>query len=285
MSFLNLINEGQNMPKVDDSVRGQMLGFEQGMPQLLALMQQQYAPQAQAELAAQKSVAGGYNQNALDQLLAYAPQLADAGNMINRKQAMGDIATDVDTLKYLRDSGGLDIARNLDSAADPLYNQSRSNLFSGLDKYMAALSPNLTGSEMEQINRGIGATGGIGAPSQSKTISNALTFGQAGQNKLNSFGQGLSNASNILQQGKLPTGTFTTAFGKQRGNMGLSNFQATPQLSDTANQFGSQFLKDTAMYQDSQNQFKAGRKGYGDMIAQDVNNVAGIAGSFMGGAV
>lgn len=271
------------MPKVDDSVRGQMLGFEQGLPQIFAAMQQQYAPQAQAELAAQRGVAGGYNQNALDQLLQYAPQLADAGNMINRKQAMGDIATDVDTLKYLQQSGGLDIARNLDAAADPLYNQQRGNLYQGLEQYMKALSPVMTGSELEQINRGLSATGSIGAPSQSNAIRNASTFGQAGQNKLNAFGQGLANASSILQQSKLPTGTFTTAFGKQRGNMGLSNFQATPQLSNTANQFGSQFLNQVGGYQDAQNQFKAGRKGYGDMVAQDINNVASIAGSVMGG--
>lgn len=280
MSWLNFIDGSKNMPKVDDSVRGQMLGFEQGLPQIFAAMQQQYTPQAQAELAAQRAVAGGYNQNTLDQLLAYAPKLAEAGNAINRQQAMGDIATDVDTLKYLQQSGGMDVARQLDAAADPLYNQQRSNLFSGLDQYMKALSPVMTGSELEQINRGLSASGGIGAPSQSRAIQNASTFGQAGQNKLNAFGQGLANASNILQQGKLPTGTFTTAFGKQRGNMGLSNFQATPQLSNTANQFGSQFLNQVGGYQNAQNEYKAGRQGTGDIIGGAVNTIGGIAKGF-----
>lgn len=283
MAFISDLagDDRRNMPHVDDSVRQQLIGFE-SLPSYLSVINSAYPQQAQAELAAQRSVTPGYNQLALDTLAAYGIPLTQLGNQINAVQATGDIQTDINTLKTLEDSGGLDIARRLDASADPLYNASRTGLYKQLDDYMTSLSPRLTGSETEQMARGINATGGLGVNSASRNLQNAAVFGSAGQQKLNQFGQGIANAANIMQNTKLPTGTFTTAFGKTRSNLGQSQFQGIPQLSNTANAFGSQFLGDVRNYVDAMNQYKAGRKPTGDKVAQDVNTAASVTGSFMG---
>ena len=283
MAFISDLagDDKRNMPHVDDSVRQQAIGF-QSLPDFLQVLQAAYGPQAQGELAAQAGVSPGYNQLGLNLAQQYAPQFTQLGNQINQQQAIGDINTDTAALRALQANGGLDVARQLDIAADPLYNAQRSNTYGALDNYLKMLSPTLNGSEMAQIQRGIGATGGINAPSQTRTLQNAASFGQAGQNKMAAFGQGLNNAASILQNTKLPIGSFTGGFGKQRQNFGLSQYQGIKPLSDTANQFGSQFMNQVGGYVDAMNQYKAGRKPTGDKVAQDVNTAASITGAVGG---
>ena len=283
MSFISDLagDDKRNMPHVDDSVRQGAIGFG-SLPDYLATLQSAYGPQMQAELAAQAGVTGGYNQLGLDTLAQYGGRFAELGNQLNRQNAIGDINTDAATLRALQQSGGLDIARQLDIQADPLYNAARAGSYGQLDQFRGMLSPTLTGSEMEQISRGINSTGGIGVNSQSRNIANAGVFGQAGQQKLAQFGSGIQQAANIAQGMKLPTGTFTTSFGKSRNNPGLGAYQGVAPLSNTANQFGGQLLGQVNGYVNAMNEYKSGRKPTGDKVAQDVNTATSIAGAVGG---
>ena len=280
MAFISDLagDDKRNMPNVGDSTRQGAIGFGD-LPQYLSTLQSAYGPQMQAELAAQAGVTGGYNQLGLNTLAQYGGQFADLGNQLNRQNAVGDINTDTATLQALQQSGGLDIARQLDIQADPMYNAARAGSYDQLAQFRGQLSPTLTGSEMEQIGRGINSTGGIGVNSQSRNIANAGVFGQAGQQKLAQFGSGIQQAANIAQGMKLPTGSFTTAFGKSRTNPGLGAYQGITPLSQSANQFGSQYLGQVNGYVNAMNEYKSGRKPTGDKVAQDVNTATSVVGA------
>lgn len=284
MAFLSDLagDDKRNMPHVDDSVLRQSIGFDT-LPKMLQPLIDVLNPMAMGELMAKKGVSPGTNQLGLDLLTQFGPQFMNMGNVLNRQQAVGDINTDTAALNALQDSGGLETARELDIAADPLYNNTRSKMYDSLNGYLGMLSPTLTGSELAQIQRGIGMLGGIGVPSATRALQNAASFGEAGQNKMNLFGQGLNNAANIMQNAKLPIGSFTGSFGKQRGNFGMSQFGGVTPLSNTAADFGKQFLDETHEYTNAMNEYKAGRKSTGDKAAQDVNTAASVAGSVMGG--
>ncbi len=140
---------------------------------------------------------------------------------------------------------------------DPQYYQSRNTVNDALNKYLTSYDPTkLTPTEEAQITRGVNATSGSVTPSNMQTIKNAQTFGQAGTQRWQNFGQALTNAAGVLpalksglngfniatQRGANPggSGTSGTGAGAASTNFGfannsLGNISATQRSTDAIN--------------------------------------------------
>lgn len=279
MAWLNK----DDLPQVDASVRGANIGFGMGLGNNLDTLRNQYLPQGQAELGAQSQLAPGYNQLMLNLLQAFGPQLAQAGVDINKITAAGDANTNVAQLNALQAANAPAIAAGMNRQADPGYYGGRDQALSGLGNYMSRLSPTMNGSEMEQISRGLARTGSaVGAASPNATLQNAMTFGTAGQNRLQAYGQGISQAAQTLQGLKLPGLDYSSFLGQSRSNPGLTQFQGITPLSQTTNTFGSQLLDRVYGVQDAQNTAKVNRPKTGEKINADINTAASVTGAFAG---
>jgi len=110
--------------------------------------------------------------------------------------------------------------------ADPEYYRSREQLGAGVDKLLSGQDPNrLTEAELENATRGVNrtniATGNV-TPSQTQTISNAMTFGDELSKKRALFGDALGRATGALPAMKSGADTFRQVTG-QPGTSGLGD--------------------------------------------------------------
>lgn len=158
-------------PGVADS---QMFGaLAKYAPEALAAVNSGMASTANAQLAAQQGVAGGYDQ-------------LGQQNVTNAD-------------KYQRQ-------------VDPEFYSQRSNISNALDKYLGSYDPNhLSPTELAEISRGINATTGPMAGSNMNTIKNAQVFGSAGTERWKNFGDAVTRAAGVLPTLKSGIDGFATA--------------------------------------------------------------------------
>lgn len=153
---------------------------------------------AQQTLAAQQATAPGYAQLQNDITQQYGIPAANIGNEINRITQLGSANTEAE---LARGPGNqlVDLALQEQQKLDPQFYQNRQLVSDSLNKYLTSYDPNrLTGSELEQINRGLSARQGPATPSQLQTIQNAQTFGNAATNRWQNFGNAVMQASSAL---------------------------------------------------------------------------------------
>ena len=90
-------------------------------------------------------------------------------------------------------------AGRLQEVIDPEFYKSRAIVGDAINKYLGSYDPyKLSETEVAQIQRGLGATGGSMAPSAMNTIKNAQTFGNAATQRWQNFGNALAQASSAL---------------------------------------------------------------------------------------
>jgi hypothetical protein len=87
----------------------------------------------------------------------------------------------------------------LQRTLDPEFYRQRAATSAALDKYLSSYAPDqLTGSELEQINRGISGRSAPMTASALNTVKNAQTFGDAATKRWQNFGNAVVQASSAL---------------------------------------------------------------------------------------
>ena len=153
---------------------------------------------AQDTLAAQQAVAPGYA--ALQNQISgqYGPEAARIGVNLNDITQKGAAQTELD---LARGPGDQLVNQALleQHKLDPEYYKSRALVSDALNKYLTSYDPNkLTGSELEQINRGISGREGPLTPSALNTVKNAQTFGNAATQRWQNFGNAVAQGASML---------------------------------------------------------------------------------------
>jgi hypothetical protein len=124
--------------------------------------------------------------------------MIDPYNELYRKGQLSSAGTEADVVEGP--------GKRLVSAADtyqrqldPEYYNTRSVIGDAVGKYLGGYDPNsLSQTEVSEISRGINATTGPTTPSNMNTVKNAQTFGAAGANRWQNFGDAITKASTAL---------------------------------------------------------------------------------------
>lgn len=258
----------------------------------------QIIPNAQASLAAQQATSPALAQLMTELYGTYGPQLNDIGNQINRTNAVYQTGTDAAALAEAQKSlipNALATAKQY----DPEYFATREAASKRLQDLLQSinLSSGLSPTEQREISQGLateGARRGTGnAPSNLDTISNAMQYGQAGFNRLqtnrSALSSAISNATAALPSFKSGTDVFQVATGRSSTpNPGNAQFTGVNNVNNAAQQslglaggLGSNY--NTTL--NNQMQINASKKDWADYLNQvtsSIGNLTSSAGSIAG---
>lgn len=210
-------------PNPNIAINAQSRATVRNLPQILNILNAQAPKGAQALYDASQAVSPQY-----------------AGLDIAMKNAFGGATSDANAAIASRNTSniadifkgsGSDLVRSSTEAAkiaDPEYYTNRALVASKTGDLLSGQDPNkLTGAELENATRGVNrtniSTGNVN-PSQTSTISNAMTFGDALSKKRAEFGNALNLATGTLPAMKSGVDTFRQVTG-QPGTSGLGGTQ------------------------------------------------------------
>ena len=193
-------------------------------------------------LASQQATAPGYAELQNQITRDYGPEASRIGNEINRSNQLAASQTEADILA----GPGQDLisgAIEAQQQVDPEFYSSRASVGDAINKYLSSYSPTeLTGSELEQINRGISAREGPVTPSALRTVKNAATFGNAATQRWQNFGNAVMQASSALPSLKSGMSGFEVATRRPLvSNVGENRLSSPEAISATSalnNNFG-----------------------------------------------
>jgi hypothetical protein len=212
----------------------------------------------------------------------YGPGMNAIGSQINEQNLIAARGADVNAI----DKYGNQLVTQADALqrqVDPEAYKSRALIGQSLDRYLGARSPDtLTPTEMAQIQRGIGATGGMATPGALQTVKNASTFGAAGNQKWKDYGDAVARASSVLPTLKSGISAFEVATGRPlNSNSGESRVQNIQQTSPTSAMDSTMGFANNAL-----NQIGANQRGQVNKQTSVMDNIvkgAGAFGSIFGG--
>lgn len=169
---------------------------------------------------------------------------------------------------------------------DPEFYKNRATIAQALEKFLGSYSPTeMTGSEMAQIQRGIGATGGMTTPSAMNTIKNAQTFGDAGTRRWQNFGQAVMGASSALPALRSGINAFEVATGRPlSSNTGDARLQGPAQYNPTSAMDTNFGFANNTLNQIGANQRAqiAKQKDGFDKVLSATQSFGNVVGSFTG---
>lgn len=246
----NLYRNGGDPPptSVGESTSQQLQAYIQNLPALANATGAAMTPLAQAQQNATNATAP--QQAALQTQLfgQYGPQLAAIGDTINANSASSNAASNVN---LLNGSGGQAAmaADKLQRQLDPEYYATRALAGQKQQDLLNSIDLNgLSGSERAEVersnNQSDASRGLLNAPSQTATVNNAMSFGNALNVKRNSLEQALSSATSFLPSSQGPVNGFQTATGKpsNSGTTSPTTFGNPNGGADTATSLGTSLL-------------------------------------------
>jgi hypothetical protein len=246
-------------PSLGQNTAEQLDALIRGLPQLSQALNKEVLPTEQANLAAQQAVAPG--QQALNTQLygTYGPQIAKISSDIAAQQS----AADARNLA----GPGQDLARAglaAQQIADPEYYKTRALLGQKTGDLLNSIDVNgLSGSERAEVERRLNQEAQQGGSpdisSGIKTVENASMFGSALQNKRNSLGQAITQATNFLPTAKSGVDVFQQVTGRPSGPSAAQATSAEP-VGATANNLTNQLFGNIGLTQGQTQDIMAARK-------------------------
>lgn len=222
----------------------------------------------------------------------YVPEYGQLASDEAYRTAMRDTGQQVDVL---RGPGGELISEAYAAAqgVDPEFYRQRAQTGSGLsdllrsmydertlkggDKYdesrpQGYFTGNLSGGEREEINRSLNQqatqAGNLNVPSMGNVVANAMTYGNAMQNRRNAFGQALQQATSFLPASRSGFDPMQVALGRPSTTLPTTFSQPNMQ-TNTSGQSGN-FMNNTFGAAGQSAGFKANQPSWLDRIGQGV---------------
>lgn len=173
--------------------------------------------------------------------------------------------------KQIADTYGVDLvsaADRLNRILDPEFYKNRAEVSSGISNALASQDPSrLTAAETEAISRGVARRGNVNPNSTVNTAANAMTFGQALQQKQALFNQTLGTAAGALPATRTGVNAFEIATRRAlTPNTGDTKFVGVQQnTGQNAWNTGNQFMQGATQLQNTK---AAKSKDVMDLIGQ-----------------
>lgn len=266
------------------------------LPYLSEAVSRQILPNARAELEAKQLTSEPLAQLMTELYSKYGPQLNEVGNKIARENALAQVGTDTAALTQARQTL-LPEALGAAKEYDPEFFATREATSGRLNDLLSSinLDSGLSPVEQREIEQSLAREAGTrglstGAPSQLETVGNAMRYGQAGFNRLQTNRSALStaiaNAAAALPTFKSGVDVFQVATGKSsQPNTGNAQFTGVNNVNNAANQalnLASGMGQGMNQQQLAQMQINANKKDWADYLNQVTSSISDI-GSMAGG--
>lgn len=279
-------------PKDSSNARELTSNLAAYYPQALAALQQSTPGLAQmlAEITGSLSPQEAENQTSIYE--QFGPRINAAGSNIENARMLAAREGELAALSG-PGQGLIDQAVQGQQKVDPEFYKNQAMISEALQSFIKAGSPELSPTEMMQIQRGIGATGGMTTPSAMNTVKNAMTFGKAGTDKWTNFGNAVMGASSALPNLKSGINAFEVGTGRALNpNSGdqrlLGPAQINPSSAMDANfgfannilsNLGSMMTAQRGKPKDAWDKVGIGAGAFGN-IAGGVKSLYGAGGAF-----
>jgi len=251
-----------NLPGVLQAISGQQLGVAKTQAEVDAAVSPLYA-KTQADVYDTE----GRRINQIGQEIDTANQLAASQREKQIAEGVG-----VDLVKA---------ADNLNRILDPEFYKNRTEVSNAISRSLASQDPGrLSDAEAEAVSRGVARSGGRANPNSAfNTAANAMTFGQALQQKQALFNQTLAAASGALPTTRTGVNAFEVATRRAlTPNSGDNKFVGVQQnTGQNAWNTGNQFLNNATQLQNT----KANKsKDTMDLISQGASAFGSATSAF-----
>ncbi len=188
----------QPKPPGQESSSAMFQALQQYAPGAIQAISETLPGTAQKTLEAQQQTAPGYAALQNQIYGQYGPEANRIGSEINNQNQLAAAQTEANVAQG-PGKGLVNLALQEQQQLDPEYYKSRAATSDALNKWLSSYSPTeLSGSELEQINRGISGRQGPLTPSALNTVKNAQEFGNAATQRWQNFGNAVLGASSAL---------------------------------------------------------------------------------------
>lgn len=257
---------GQNYgtPSGPGSTSDALQAYIKYLPSLLNVTSAQTPGLAQTAQNTEAQIAPQAQQLQNELYAQNAPSLYNIGNTLNAQQS----AAGITQAQNNYNGAGGDLARtaiSADQMANPEFYAAKAQAGNKLSELLSSINLNgLTGSETAQVQRGLAQQdaqkGILASPSQTATVSNAMQFGSALQQKQQNLASAISTATSFLPSSKSGVNTFGIGTGAAttQSNPGASQFlgtnnNAAGNATQTANATGNNLLNNITGQQNNAN--------------------------------
>lgn len=273
-------------PTVPESTAQMMAAYTRYLPDLMRVTNAELpnAAQTQVNIAQQTSPALAQLQQQLYAL--HGPEMARIGNQITREQALSQAGTDAAVLAGPGRSL-INTNRAISREEDPEFYATRELMSGRLGELINSvdLTGGISAGEREEIQRSVNrdnqARGIDHNRSQSAVVENAMTFGNAQNQRRNQqqdrLGQALNVGNQFLPASRTGVDNFQVATGRSsQPNPSMGQFQGVnTQLGQNANQMPSQFLGQMGDLSMQRNDINANRRDSLDRFNESWSSVVG----------
>lgn len=267
------------------------------LPYLNEAINNTAVPTARAGYDATAATAGPYAQLMVDIFNQFGPKLNAIGNEINKRNSMAQAESDRDVL---RGPGGESVkaAYDLSQIYDKPYYDTRATTASRISDLLNSidLSGGLSDVERREVGAGLAQEGvrrGTGAsPSALNTVSNAMRFGAAGnqrqQQAKSNLAAAIQGATGFLPASKSGVDVFQVATGRpSMPNQGASNFTGLGPQSNNQGSLGlaGNLLQGSNALQLNTDTINSQKKDWADYLGQvtsSIGNLTSAAGGIAG---
>ena len=216
---------GSSPPSLRENTDDMLLSLARYAPDAIRAIADTTPYTAQKQLEVERATAPGYSELQTQLYRQQAPELARIGSDVDRQQQLAAAQTEALLAGGRTGQQLVSAADTLQRQLDPEYYRTRARLDQGISTLLGGYDPyQLNASELENINRGLARSQGPTTSSQQQTIANAMTFGQAGQNRWNNFANTLAQVAAGLPQLKSGIGGFEVATRRKLSSPGEQQF-------------------------------------------------------------
>lgn len=235
------------------------------LPQLSQVFNEQILPAEQAQLEASQVISPQYYDLLSNLMTTYGPDLARAGAAT---EAAAQEASAASNAALLSGSGGnlIRTAENLSRELNPEYYATRANTSDSINSLLGSINLDDPMIEAERlIGRENARAGTLNTPSQTNTVSNALSFGSELQKRRDALSNAINVATGFLAPAKSSFGA-ELALGQPKTNTGTSQFGGVIEPTNAGLNTSSQFLGGLTGLRDTGNQINANKRDWIDRV-------------------
>ena len=267
-------------PTTNESMASILEAYKANLPGLSNVIQQELLPMAQAQQNASAII--NPQQAALQAELyaKYGPQLNQIGNQIAQQNAMSQATSDLNVLK----GPGQELIKQgieAQKLADPEFYTARAQTGDAVSKLLSSIDlSGLSGGERAEVERSLNrdnvARGTNATPTATSTVANAMTFGNALNNKRAQMNQAIQTATGFMGGAKSGVDPFQVATGRSsNNNTGESKFTGVQDVSQAGLNFGNNVLNQAGQMQQTAMGINANRRDSLDRFNQTFQGTVG----------
>lgn len=266
-------------PTANESTAAMLQAYSEHLPELSRVTAEQLLPFAQAQQHANAVI--NPQQLALQTQLyqQFGPQLNEIGNQIARQNAVAQAGTD---LAVLQGPGNELIKQGLaaQQLVDPEFFRTRALASDKTAELLNSVNlGGLSGGERAEIERSTArdnAARGIEAPTATSTVSNAMNFGNALNNKRAVLANAINTATSFLPASKTGIDPFQVATGRSgTANTGENKFTGTNDVGGAGTQLANNVLGQIGSFQNTAMGINANRRDSLDRFGQVMDSTLG----------